>query len=401
MPLFTKTISKSIADRIEGCADTKLRLKYAPYYKHLEHQKGTRAWHDGKELVLLSSNDYLGLSFHPKVLEAGERGLREWGASTSGARVSNGSRAYHQALEERLADFLGKEAAHAHSAGYLSCMAAIQAFAQKDDVVFLDRNIHSSLWSGLLTSRAKYEKFAHNNPDDLKRLLDRYDPETPKMVVFEGIYSMEGHVAPVPELVRIAREANCFIVMDDAHGLGILGRNGRGTADHFGLTDQIDIICGSFSKALGSIGGFVAGSRAAIEYLRSHSKQTLFSAAISPVHAYCAQAAMDLMETCPELMSRLWENTAKYQRILADLKLDTWESTTPLIPVVLGDKRKVYFFWQKLLQEGVFTVMAIPPAVPPKRDLIRTSITAAHTEDDLERIAAAMAAAARNNRSLF
>src|SRR5690606_31472403 len=217
-------------------------------------------------------------------------------------------RSYHERIEERLADFIGKEACHVHSAGYLSCMSAIQAFAQKDDIVFVDRNIHSSLWSGLHTSPAKYEKFAHNNPADLKRLLDRYDAETPKIVVFEGIYSMEGHIAPVTELVRVAREANCFIIMDDAHGLGILGKNGRGTADHFELTDQIDIICGSFSKALGSVGGYVAGSRSAIEFLRTHSKQTLFSAALSPVHAYCAEAAIDLMESTPELLQKLWSN---------------------------------------------------------------------------------------------
>jgi len=398
--LFTKASPRTIRDRIENCADTKLRLKYAPYYKHLEKQRGTRVWLENRELVMLSSNDYLGLSFHPKVLEAGERGLREWGTSTSGARVSNGSRAYHQALEEKLADFLGTEACQTHSAGYLSCMSAVQAFAQKDDLVFLDRNIHSSLWAGLQNSRATYEKFSHNNPADLNRLLKRYDPETPKIVVFEGIYSMEGHVAPVAELVRVAREANCFIIMDDAHGIGILGKDGRGSANHFGVTDQIDIICGSFSKALGSIGGFVAGRKSAIEYLRSHSKQTLFSAAISPVHAYCADAALDLMTGSSEFADRLWSNASKYHKILTDLGLDTWDSTTPLIPVVLGDKRKVYFFWQKLLETGVFTVMAIPPAVPPKKELIRTSITAGHTDEDLERIAVAMAAA-RNDHSLF
>ncbi len=373
-----------------------LRLKYAPYYKHFENQKGTRVQLDGREIVMLSSNDYLGLSFHPKVIEAGQRALREWGATTSGARVSNGSRSYHERIEERLAAFIGKETCHVHSAGYLSCMSAIQAFAQKDDVVFVDRNIHSSLWSGLHTSSAKHEKFAHNNPADLKRLLARYDADTPKIVVFEGIYSMEGHIAPVTELVRVAREANCFIIMDDAHGLGILGKNGRGTANHFELTDQIDIICGSFSKALGSVGGFVAGSRSAIEFLRTHSKQTLFSAALSPVHAYCAEAALDLMESTPELLQKLWSNTAKYREILTGLALDTWDSPTPLIPVVLGDKLKVYLFWKSLLDNGVFTVMAIAPAVPPKKELIRTSITAAHTDADLERIAAAMTAASRS-----
>lgn len=401
MALFTRTSPKTIRDRIVDCPDTKLRLRYAPYYKHFESQKGTRAQLGGQEVVMLSSNDYLGLSFHPQVVEAGVEALGKWGASTSGARVSNGSRSYHRVLEERLAAFVGKEACHTHSAGYLSCMAAIQGFAQKDDVVFLDRNIHSSLWSGLLTSRAKYEKFAHNNPADLQRLLDRYDPETPKMVVFEGIYSMEGHIAPVAELVEVARAANCFIVMDDAHGLGILGRNGRGTADHFGVTDQVDLICGSLSKSLGSIGGFVCGGRAAIEYLRTHSKQTLFSAAISPAHAACAHAAIKLMEASSELTDRLWANAAKYRRILNDLELDIWDSPTPLIPVVLGDKRKVYFFWQKLLEQGVFTVMALPPAVPPKKELIRTSITAAHTDDDLDRIATAMAAASKNNWSLL
>lgn len=400
MALFGKTFPKTVHQRVTDCADTRLRLKYAPYYKHFEKRRGTRVTLDGREHVMLSSNDYLGLSFHPKVLEAGERALKEWGATTSGARVSNGSCSYHIRLEERLAAFLGKEASHVHSAGYLSCMAAIQAFARKGDIVFADRNIHSSLWSGLQVSGAKYEKFAHNNAAELGRLLERYDSATPKLVVFEGIYSMEGHIAAAAELVRVAREKNCFIVMDDAHGLGILGRNGRGTADHFGITAEVDIICGSFSKAIGSMGGFVAGSRAAIEYLRSHSKQTLFSAAISPVHAYCAEAAINLMDESPELTRKLWDNTARYSKILRDLELDTWDSTTPLIPIVVGDMRKVYFFWKALLDKGIFTVMAIPPAVPPKKDLIRSSITAAHTDADLDWIAEAMAAAASTAGSI-
>jgi 7-keto-8-aminopelargonate synthetase-like enzyme len=202
---------------------------------------------------------------------------------------------------------------------------------------------------------------------------------------------MEGHVARLPEILAVAENHGCFSVLDDAHGFGVLGRQGRGTADHFGVNDKVDIVCGSLSKSLASTGGFVAASRSVIEYLRSHSRQTIFSAALSPSQAACALAALEIMQNEPEHLEKLWANTRKYRAMLKNLGLDLWGSETPAIPIVLGSKERVYPFWRALMDKGVFTVMSIAPAVPAGKDLIRTAISALHTDEQLEQIAEAMA----------
>lgn len=382
---------KGILTRCRDDYATKMRLKYAPYYHAMESQQGTTVHLDGRPMIMLSSNDYLGLSFHPKVIEAGQAALNKWGTSTTGARPANGSRAYHLQLEEKLASFLGREACHIHSAGYLSCLSSVASFAQKGDVIYADKNIHSCLWDGIRLSMATVERFSHNNPDDLRNVMAASHSAAPKMLVIEGVYSMEGHIARVPELMDIADEQSCFTVLDDAHGFGVLGRQGRGTVDHFGVNDRVDIVCGSLSKSLASTGGFVAASREVIDYLRSHSKQTIFSAAISPAQAACAEASLEIMQTEPEHLERLWANTRKYRAILKGLGLDIWGSETPAVPIVLGSKERVYPFWRALMEKGIFTVMSIAPAVPAGKDLIRTAVSAMHTDEQLEQIGEAMA----------
>ncbi|MFA6959293.1 MAG: aminotransferase class I/II-fold pyridoxal phosphate-dependent enzyme [Opitutaceae bacterium] len=390
LSFFSKT-KNSILERCRDDSATKLRLRYAPYYHAMEAQQGTTVRLQGRDMIMLASNDYLGLSFHPKVIEAARAALLKWGSSPTGARVSNGSRAYHLELEEKLAAFLGKESCHIHAAGYLSCLSGIAAFAQKGDVILADKNIHSCLWDGIRLSSATVERFSHNSPDDLRAVAASIPPNTPKMMVVEGVYSMEGHIAHLPGLLSIANEYECFNVLDDAHGFGVLGRQGRGTCDHFGLTDKVDIICGSMSKALASTGGFVAGDKALIEYLRTHGKHTIFSAALSPSQAAAASAALDVLQSEPEHLERLWTNTRRYTAMLQSLGLDTWGSETPAVPVVIGEKQRAYAFWQALLEKNVFTVMSIAPAVPPGKDLIRTAISAAHTDEQLDRIADAFA----------
>ena len=279
---FFSKHKKAVLNRCRDDYATKMRLKYAPYYHAMEAQQGTSIRLDGRDMIMLSSNDYLGLSFHPKVIEAGRAALLKWGTSPTGARTSNGSRAYHVELEQRLATFLGREACHVHAAGYLSCMSGIASFAQKGDVIFADKNLHSCLWDGIRLSMATVERFSHNSPDDLREVAAAANPDAPKHLVVEGVYSMEGHICRLPELTAIAEDNGCFTVLDDAHGFGVLGRQGRGTVDHFGLNDKVDVICGSLSKSLASTGGFVAASSEVIEYLRTNSKQTIFSAALSP-----------------------------------------------------------------------------------------------------------------------
>ena len=394
LSLFTKT-KKTIIERAQDDYATKMRLKYKPYYHAIEAQQGTKIRLQGRDMVMLSSNDYLGLSFHPKVIEACGAAARAWGTSTTGARPSNGSRAYHIALEEKLAAFLGREACHVSVAGYISCCSAVATFAQKGDVILADKNIHSCLWDGIRLSMATVERFSHNNPEDLRQVLKGFGHNQAKMLLVEGVYSMEGHICRLPEIAQIGEEAGCFTVLDDAHGFGVLGRQGRGTVDHFKMNDKVDIICGSMSKTLASTGGFVAGSRDLIEYLRTNSKQTIFSAAVSPSQTATASAALDVMQSEPQNLERLWKNTKRYREMLRGLGLDTWESETPAVPIVLGSKELVYRFWQALLEKNVFTVMSIAPAVPPGKDLIRTAMSAQHSEEDLEKIHAAMSYAVK------
>jgi 7-keto-8-aminopelargonate synthetase-like enzyme len=274
-------------------------------------------------------------------------------------------------------------------------MSSIASFATKGDIIFADKNLHSCLWDGIRLSMATVERFSHNSPSDLREIAASANPDAPKHLVVEGVYSMEGHICRLPEIAAIGEEYNCFTVLDDAHGFGVLGRQGRGTVDHFGLNEQVDVVCGSLSKSLASTGGFVAASREVIDYLRTHSKQTIFSAALSPSQTAVARTALEIMQTEPEHHQRLWENTKKYRAILKRLGLDTWESETPAVPIVLGSKERVYPFWRALLEKGVFTVMSIAPAVPVGKDLIRTAVSALHTDEQLERIADAMAYAVK------
>ncbi|MFP6893202.1 MAG: aminotransferase class I/II-fold pyridoxal phosphate-dependent enzyme, partial [Opitutales bacterium] len=240
-------------------------------------------------------------------------------------------------------------------------------------------------------SGARCERFSHNNPEHFSQIIADEPEEVPKILVLEGVYSMEGHVAKLPGFMEVAKNYNAFVVLDEAHSFGILGDKGRGTASHFGISDKIDVICGSFSKALASTGGFVASTRENIDYLRSHSKQTIFSASLSPCATACARAALKIIQEEPEHQERLEKNLNRYRSILKELELDTWESETPAIPIVLGDKEKVYFFWKALLEKGVFTVISIAPGVPPNKDLVRTAISAAHTDEDLDQITEALA----------
>jgi 8-amino-7-oxononanoate synthase len=390
MPLsFLKSKSSPLWKRISSDDSTRLRLKYDTYYHIFERQEGTRVFKDGKEFIMLSSNDYLGLSNHPRIKEAGIQAIKKWGSSTTGARLANGGRIFHQELEEKLADFLGKEACHVYSAGYLACASAVTGFAERKDLILADKNLHSSLWSGIQLSGARCERFAHNNPSHAAEILED-EEDSNKIFVLEGVYSMEGHIAKLPDFVEIAKKYNAFLILDDAHGFGVLGKDGRGTAEHFGMTDDVDVLCASFSKSLAGAGGFVASSKEAINYMRSHSKQTIFSAALSPASCACAQEALQVMQDEPEHREQLFKNLERYRGILADLELDTWESETPAIPIVLGEKEKVYYFWKALLEKGIYAIISIAPGVPPGKDLIRTAISASHTDEDLDRIEEAM-----------
>ncbi|HUJ72279.1 MAG TPA: pyridoxal phosphate-dependent aminotransferase family protein [Verrucomicrobiae bacterium] len=382
--------NKPIVERCESDTNTRLRLKYAPYYRVVDSADGVNIVVEGRPMVLMSSNEYLGLARHPKVVAATRKALDEWGSSSCGSRLANGSRAYHVELEEALAAFLGKEACHVTSAGYLACICSLSSLVQRDDILLVDPSIHSSLWDGALLSGAKIERFAHEDLDSLEKVLEQLDPKQAKAIAVDGVYSMEGHIASLPGLCGLAEQHQAALVVDDAHGLGILGRDGRGVCDHLGVTDRVDLIAGSFSKSLASTGGFVAGNKALVEYLRSNSRQIIFSAAISPPAAASAQAALQVIQEEPQHRERLWANCRHLRGIVESLGLDYWQSPTPALPIVVGDNDKCYWMWIALWDEGFFTVMSIAPGVPPGKDLIRVAVTSLHTTEQLDRFGQAL-----------
>lgn len=385
--------AKPIIERCESDTNTRLRLKYAPYYRVVDSVDGVNVVVDGRPMVMMSSNEYLGLTRHPKVVAAAKKAVEEWGASSCGARLANGSRAYHIELEEALAAFLGKEACHVTSAGYLACICSLSSLVQRGDILLVDPSIHSSLWDGALLSGAKIERFAHEDMDSLAKLLEQLDPKPAKAIAVDGVYSMEGHIASLPRLCDLAEQYGAALVVDDAHGFGILGRDGRGVCDHLGVTERVDVIAGSFSKSLASTGGFVAGSKALIEYLRSTSRQIIFSAAISPPSAASARAALQVIQEEPQHRERLWANYHYLRGIMESLGLDFWQSPTPALPIVVGDKEKCYWMWKTLWDEGFFTVLSIAPGVPPGKDMIRSAVTSLHTKEQLDRFGDALKSA--------
>jgi 8-amino-7-oxononanoate synthase len=382
--------SKPIIARCEADTNTRLRLKYQPYYRVADSADGVNIVVEGRPMVMMSSNEYLGLSRHPKVVAASKQAVDEWGTSSCGSRLANGSRAYHVELEEALAAFFGKEACHAFSAGYLACISSLSSLVQRGDALIVDPIIHSSLWDGALLSGAKIERFEHEDMDSLAKLLEHLDAKQAKAIAVDGIYSMAGHVASLPRLCELADKHRAVVVVDDAHGIGVLGREGRGVCDHLGMTDRVDVIAGSFSKSLASTGGFVAGSKALIEYFRSSSRQIIFSAAISPAAAASTLAALQVMQSEPQHKDRLWANSQYLRGIVEGLGLDFWESPTPALPIVVGEKEKCYLMWKTLWDEGFFTVMAFSPGVPPGKDLIRVAVTALHTREQLDRFGEAL-----------
>ena len=333
--------SKPIIDRCESDVNTRLRLKYAPYYRVVDSADGVNIVVEGRPMVMMSTNEYLGLARHPKVVAAAKRALDQWGSSACGSRLANGSRAYHVELEEALAAFLGKEACHVTAAGYLACMCSLSSLVQRGDVLLVDPSIHSSLWDGALLSGAKIERFAHEDMDSLAKTLDHLDPKQAKAIAVDGVYSMEGHIASLPRLCELAEQHRAALVVDDAHGFGILGRDGRGVCDQLGVTERVDLIAGSFSKSLASTGGFVAGSKSLIEYLRSSSRQIIFSAAISPAAAASALAALQVIQEEPQHRERLWANHRHLCGILDNLGLDYWQSQSTGVADCRGRQGKV------------------------------------------------------------
>lgn len=355
-----------------------------PYFRAIADSDATEVTIQGRRLVMVGSNNYLGLTHHPEVIDAAAKAARRYGSGCTGSRFLNGTLELHEELEGRLAKFLNREACLTFSTGFQACQGVISAIAGKDDLIFCDRDNHASIIDGTRLSFAKTIKYLHNDMTDLEEKLRAAPRDRGKLIVADGIFSMLGDIVRLPEMVRLARKYGARILLDDAHSFGVLGMNGRGTAEHFGLEKDTDLVMGTFSKSLASIGGFVAGEEDVLIYLKHKARSLIFSASLPPASAAGVIAALGVLEREPQRRAQLWRNATKMRDGLHSLGLDTGCSETPVVPVILGDRAFTFVFWRKLFERGVFSNPVCSPAVPPGMDLLRTSYMATHTDAQLD-----------------
>ncbi len=362
-----------------------------PYFFPIEENHGPRVVMDGREVIMMGSNNYLGLTMDPRVQEAAKRAIERFGTSCSGSRFLNGTLALHEELEERLARFVNKPAALVFTTGYQTNLGVVSALVGGRTVVVADKSTHACVFDGIflgggLNSRVKMRRFRHNDIEHLEGILGGMDPEAPKLVVTDGVFSMEGDIGKIPSLVEACNRYNARLFVDDAHGLGVIGRTGRGTLEHFNAFDDIDIVTCTFSKAFGSLGGFAAGEKEVIEYVKHQSRPMIFSASMPPANVAAALKSLEIIETEPERVHALQRKAARMRAALRELGFDTMASETPIIPILVGDDMKTFEFWKRLFEKGVYTNAVVSPAVAPERSLIRTAIMATHSDRDLDRV---------------
>lgn len=384
---------KKSADIFEKCskfqkAKTLISHGLYPYFRIIESAQDPEIIMNGRRMIMVGSNNYLGLTSHPKVKEAAIEAVKKYGTGCAGSRFLNGTLDIHVELEEKLARFSRKEAALIFSTGFQVNLGVISALVGKDDVVIIDKMDHASIIDGCRLSFGEVRKFRHNETTDLERVL-RENEDKDKMVVVDGVFSMEGDIAQLPEITSLAKKYGARLMVDDAHGIGVLGKTGRGTAEHFGLEDQVDLIMGTYSKSLASIGGFIAGSADVIHFIKHCARSLIFSASPPPASVASVSAALDIIESEPERRERLWENTAKMLDGFKNLGFHTGNSETPIIPVIVGEDEKAFKMAMLLQEEGIFANVAVTPAVPTGMALIRTSYMATHTDEHLDRVLSA------------
>jgi 8-amino-7-oxononanoate synthase len=360
-----------------------------PYFRPIERQEGSRAIMNGEEIIMAGSNNYLGLTSDPRVKKAAQDAVEKYGTGCTGSRFLNGTLDLHLQLEDRLAEHMDKDKAVLFSTGYMTNEGVIAAVAGRNDIIFSDKDNHACIVAGTQVSLAETRRYRHNDLDHLRQMLERAQEEKPdagKLIATDGVFSMSGKVARVPDLVELADEFNAALMLDDAHAIGVIGPGGTGSAATFGLKDEVDLITGTFSKSFSSLGGFAVGDRDVIEYIRHESSPHIFSASMPPANVATVLKCLDILEAEPERLERLWEISDYMRDGFRNLGFDVWDSETPIIPVVVGDMKTCFTFWRDLLEEGVFVNAVVPPAVPKGQALMRTSYMATHTDDELDRI---------------
>ena len=356
-----------------------------PYFKPISESEDTVVVIEGKKRIMLGSNNYLGLTHHPKVLEAATAALHRYGSGCTGSRFLNGSLDLHEQLETALAEFLGKESCLVFSTGYGANLGLIAGLVGRGETVYLDKFDHACIVDGAKLSFGETVRFNHGDIAGLARKLEQNHSGKGMMVVVDGVYSMEGDIADIPELVKVARRFGAALAVDDAHSLGVLGPNGEGTGAHFGMQAEVDIIAGTFSKSLASVGGFVAGDESVIHFLKHHSRPFIFTASLPPANTAGVLAALEVMQQEPERRDALWANARRLQQGFTSLGFEIGPTETPIVPVLIGPLDTTFIFWRKLYDAGVFTNPVVPPAVPPSQCRLRTSVMATHSADQIDR----------------
>jgi 8-amino-7-oxononanoate synthase len=379
MDIFDKCYNFTDAEEVK-------EMGIYPYFRAISSGQDTEVMVDGKKMIMIGSNNYLGLTSHPRVKEAALEAVKKYGSGCSGSRFLNGTLVIHEELERRLAKFMRKEAAQVFSTGFLTNLGTISTLVNRKDHVIIDRSDHASIVDACRLSFGNVIKFKHNEMSDLKRVLSSRENKAGKLIVVDGVFSMEGDIANLPEIVSLAKQYNARVMVDDAHSIGVLGEHGRGTAEYFNLEDEIDIVMGTFSKSFASIGGFIVASERVINYIKHFSRALIFSASPPPAAVAACLAALDIIESEPERRERLWEITRRMHKEFRALGFNIGNSQTPIIPIYIGDDIKTFQFWKMLSDEGIFTNPIISPAVSPGSQLLRTSYTATHTDEQLNKV---------------
>ncbi|MFN8210034.1 MAG: pyridoxal phosphate-dependent aminotransferase family protein [Bacteroidales bacterium] len=358
-----------------------------PYFREIESDQDTVVKINGKDVLMFGSNSYLGLTNHPKIKEAAKKAIDKYGTGCAGSRFLNGTLDIHIELENRLARLVGKDGALCYSTGFQVNLGVVSVLAGRNDYILLDELDHASIIEGSRLSFSKVLKFAHNDMKALEAKLKKCEPDSIKVIVVDGIFSMEGDIIKLPEVVKLAAKYDATVMVDDAHSIGVLGKNGSGTADHFGLTKKVDLIMGTFSKSLASLGGFIAADKEVINFIKHNSRSLIFSASMTPASAASVLAALDIMESEPERIKHLWDVTHYAQELFTKAGFNTGKSESPIIPLFIRDDIKALKLTQILLGEGVFVNPVVSPAVPKEDSLIRFSLMATHTMKQVDEAA--------------
>lgn len=382
MDLFQKCLDFTKADEVK-------EQGFYPYFRPIEENEGPVVKIEGREMIMAGSNNYLGLTAHPKVKEAAVKAIEKYGTGCSGSRYLTGTLDLHIKLEEELAKFLGFESVLLYSTGYQTSLGVIPTLATKGDYIVIDKEDHACIVNATMIAKGaftEYKRYKHNDMNDLERVLSMLPPDSAKLVISDGIFSVTGEIVNLPELLKVAKKYNARVMIDDAHAVGVIGKGGRGTASHFGLTQETDLMMGTFSKTFSSLGGFVAGSERVTNYLKHTSAALIFSASPTPASCASALAALEVLEEEPELVDKLIRNSKKMQKGFKELGFNIVESESGIVPVIVGEMDTAFIFWRKLFDEGIFVNAFVPPGVPPNMSMMRTSYMATHEDVHLNKI---------------